>query len=506
MLSSNKTIAKNTIFLYVRTLVSMVISLYTSRVVLNTLGVMDYGIYSIVGSVLSMIVIINTLMSLSNTRFITYEIGRGDKQRLKDTFSSAMIGEMVMAVIIVLLLETVGLYMLNNKLIIPEDRMPAAHVVYQLSVFAAFINCIQQPYGACVTAHEHFGFYANVEILGSVLKLLIVFLLLIGDFDKLIFYGVLMFLVTILMALIYHSYCHYHFEECHLPWKLNKDVFVLMLKYSTWSMYGNVANQGSIQGTNLILNIFFGPIVNAANSIALTVQSILTGFSFNIITSFRSQIVKSYAAKEYQHMADLIYKAGKYATMLYLLTAIPLYIEVDYVLCLWLGKVPEYSSIFLRWLLVANIFSLNYTLISASIGATGKVMFLNLWQGSMVVSQVPIVYFLFRSGYVPSVAYVMSFPIYAIILVGNLILMQRYVKMFSLIRFVDETFVKNVPLIMIAILCLYLIQSCMDETFGRLILVCISNIFIFGVYFYIFNLDKEMRRKLYQQLRQLLIK
>ena len=506
MLSSNKTLAKNTIFLYVRTLISMVISLYTSRVVLNTLGVMDYGIYSIVGSVLSMIVIINTLMSLSNTRFITYEIGRGDKQRLKDTFSSAMIGEMVMAVIIVFLLETVGLYLLKNKLVIPEDRMFAAHIVYQLSVLAAFVNCIQQPYGACVTAHEHFGFYANIEILGTVLKLLIVFLLLIGDFDKLILYGVLMVLVTILMAVIYHSYCHCHFEECHLPWKMNKDIFVLMLKYSTWSMYGNIANQGSIQGTNLILNVFFGPIVNAANSIALTVQGILTNFSFNVITSFRSQIVKSYAAKEYQHMVDLIYKAGKYATMLYLLMAIPLFIEVDYVLCLWLGKVPEYSAIFLRWLLIANIFFLNYTLISVSIGATGKVMFLNLWQGTLVVLQVPIVYFLFKFDYLPSIAYIMSFPINAIILVGNLILMQKYVKIFSLIRFVNEAFVKSVPLVMVAILCLYLIQRFMDETFARLIIVCISNIFIFGVYFYIFNFDKEMRRKLYQHFRQFIIK
>ena len=506
MLSSNKTLAKNTIFLYVRTLVTMVISLYTSRVILNTLGVMDYGIYSIVGSVLSMIAIINTLMSLSNTRFITYEIGRGDKQRLKDTFSSAMIGEMVMAGIIVFLLETVGLYLLNNKLVIPEDRMFAAHVVYHLSVFAAFINCIQQPYGACVTAHEHFGFYANIEILSSVLKLVIVFLLLIGDYDKLILYGVFMVLVTIAIALINFFYCHCHFAECHLPWKFNRDIFVLMLKYSTWSMYGNIANQGSIQGTNLILNIFFGPIVNAANSIALTVQGILTGFSFNVITSFRSQIVKSYAAKEYKHMVDLIYKAGKYATMLYLLTAIPLFIEVDYVLCLWLGKVPEYSALFLKWLLVANIFFLNYTLLSVSIGATGKVMLLNLWQGSMVVSQVPIVYFLFKFGYLPSIAYIMNFPIYATILIGNLIILQRYVKTFSMVRFVEESFIKNTPLVMISIVSLYMVHSCFEETFVRLSIICITNVLIFGIYFYIFYINKDTRRKLYQQLSQLLIK
>jgi len=501
MATSNQTLAKNTMFLYIGTLANLLISLYTSRVVLNTLGVVDYGIYSIVGSVISMVTIINLLMINATSRFLSIEIGRNDAKRLADTFSSAMIGQIFLALIVVVLLETIGIYMLNNKLVIPSDRIFAAHTVFQLSIISMFITTTQQPYNAAITAREHFGVYTVIDILNTTLKLIVVFLLVIGDFDKLILYAILLLAVTIIITLTYRIYCIIHFPECRIKWHVEKDILISMLKYSSWTMLGSTLKTYSIQGSNLILNMFFGPVLNAANGIAMTVEGSIMGFSYNAITAFRFQIVKAYAANELKRMCELIYNASRYSTALFLLVTIPVFLECNYVLKLWLGQVPEYTLVFVRLLLMGSIARMNVSLVGISIGATPNVRNLNILNSILYFSQLPIVYILFKEGATPSYLYIVGIFIQFLALFTDMCILRRLIADFSARLYIYSAFLKNIPLLVISSCCLFYIQTVMDEGFLRLSLICVTNVVLFGSYFYAVVLNKEQRQAVIEKIK-----
>lgn len=502
MPANNRTLAKNTLFLYTGTLVNLLISLYTSRVVLNTLGVVDYGIYSIVGSVISMVTIINLLMITATSRFLSIEIGRNNTKRLADTFSSAMIGQIILALIVVVLLETVGIYLLNAKLVIPSERMFAAHVVFQLSIISMFITTTQQPYNAAISAHEHFGIYTFIDILNTTLKLVVVFLLVLGDFDKLILYGALLLAVTVIMTIIYRVYCIIHFPECRIKWHVDRGILISMLKYSSWTMLGSTSKTYSIQGSNVILNLFFGPVLNAANGIAMTVEGSIMGFSFNAITAFRFQIVKAYAADELKRMCQLIYQASRYSTALFLLVAIPVFFECNYVLTLWLGQVPEYTVPFIRLLLIGSVLRMNVSLVGISIGATPNVRNLNILNAFLYFSQLPVVYLVFKCGASPVYLYVVGLIIYFSALLLDLHILHGLIDNFSTRLYLYSAFVKNLPLFAISCCCLAYFQMTFDEGFIRLAIVCVSNVILFGAYFYVFVLDGQHRQAIIEKIRK----
>ena len=281
--SSNRRIAKNTLALYVRMFLTMVVGLYTSRVVLATLGVEDYGVYGVVGGITSMLGFLNASMSGATSRFLTFELGRGDKKRLENTFSSAMIVHMGIAAVVLVLAETVGLWFLCHKLVIPPERMTAAHWVYQLSILSSMLAITQVPYNATIIAHENMNVYAYVEILNSVLKLLIVYLLTIGDFDKLILYAVLMLAVSVTVMMTYRIYCVRHYSESHFHWVWDKTHLKPLLSFFGWNIYGNFGSIASSQGINFVINAFLGVAVNAAVSIATTVSGIVNMFASNEI-------------------------------------------------------------------------------------------------------------------------------------------------------------------------------------------------------------------------------
>ena len=270
--SNNKRIAKNTIMLYIRMFISMVVGLYTSRVVLATLGVEDYGIYGVVGGVGAMMGFLNASMSGATSRFLTFELGRGDKDRLAKTFSSALIVHIAIAIIVFILAETVGLWFLCNKLNIPEGRMEAAHWVYQFSILATMLSITQVPYNATIIAHEKMDVYAYMEILNVTLKLLIVYLLTIGDFDKLKLYAVLTFAVSLIIMMIYRIYCLRHFKESRFHWVWDKTYLTPLLSFSGWNLYGNFGGIAGNQANNFVINSFFGVVMNAAASVAFTVS------------------------------------------------------------------------------------------------------------------------------------------------------------------------------------------------------------------------------------------
>lgn len=327
--SNNKRIAKNTIMLYIRMFISMVVGLYTSRVVLATLGVEDYGIYGVVGGVVAMMGFLNASMSGATSRFLTFELGKGDKERLAKTFSSALIVHIGIAIVVLILAETVGLWFLCNKLNIPAERMQAAHWVYQLSILSAMFGITQVPYNAAIIAHEKMDVYAYVEILNVSLKLLIVYLLCIGNFDKLILYASLMLAVSILIMMVYRIYAIRQFPEAHFHWIWDKTYLRPLLSFSGWDLYGNACVTARQQGTNFLVNIFFGVTYNAASSVATTVNGVVLGLTFTLIPALQPQIVKRYAVGDIKGMQSLMNNGIKYFSLLYLALLFPFLMEAD---------------------------------------------------------------------------------------------------------------------------------------------------------------------------------
>lgn len=326
--SNSKRIAKNTVLLYVRMVMSVLVSLYTSRVVLQVLGVDDFGIYGIVGGVVTLFAFLNATMSGATSRFITYAIGKGNEEHIREVFSTAVQVHLAIALVIVILAETVGLWILETKLVIPQERMFAARIVYQFSVLALAVQVAQVPYNGSIIAYERMDVFAYVELLNVFLKLGIVYLLMLMDFDKLILYAILVLSVNILIAMIYRIYCIRKISTCHYKHIIRKDLMIPMLSYSGWDLYGNVCTTLRSQCVNIIINMFFGVALNAASSVANSVQGVVSNLSGNVIQAFRPQIIKSYAQGNFTYMNSLVSNAVKYTLILFMMLCVPLTFEI----------------------------------------------------------------------------------------------------------------------------------------------------------------------------------
>ena len=331
--SNNKRIAKNTMMLYIRMLLSVVVSLYTSRVVLEVLGVEDYGIYGVVGGVVAMFSFLNASMAGATSRFLTFEMGKGDAQRLRDTFSSALIIHIGIALVVFVLAETVGLWFLNNKLVIPEARMEAAHWVYQLSILGMAVSVTQVPYNAAIIAHERMEVYAYMELVNVLLKLGIVFLLKIDYFDRLVFYALLVLIVNVLVALTYRVYCVKHYEETQFSLTWDKGILKSMFGFSAWELLGHFGYTFRTQGVNVVLNMFFGVAINAVTNIATTVQNTMLAFSNNVLVAIKPQIIKRYALGKLEDMLNLMTFGIRCNLLLQLAITLPLIYCISMALC-----------------------------------------------------------------------------------------------------------------------------------------------------------------------------
>lgn len=393
---NNKRIAKNTIMLYLRMFLTMVVGLYTSRVVLQTLGVEDYGIYGVVGGIVAMMGFLNASMSGATSRFLTFELGKGDKDRLEKTFSSALIVHIIIAAIVFIVAETVGLWFLCNKLVIPENRMNAAFCVYQMSIISAMLSITQVPYNACIIAHEKMDVYAYVEILNVTLKLLIVYLLVIGNYDKLILYAFLTLIVSVIILLIYRMYCIRTFEECHLKLVWERKFIRPLLVFSGWDMYGNMAGTAKFQGTVMLLNMFFGPIVNTGANIANTVIGTLSALTTNVIVAFRPQIIKQYAIGEIKLMSSLVSRAIVFSSLLLGYLAFPIVAEMSLILNLWLGQIPEYSVVLSQIAVFNSLVSNINMVVLIALHATGNIKKVSFYGGTLYLINICVVYFLLK--------------------------------------------------------------------------------------------------------------
>lgn len=494
-------IAKNTLLLYGRMLFSMAVSLYTSRVVLNVLGVEDFGIYNVVGGVVAMFSFINGSMSGATSRFITYELGRGDSKSLKEVFSSALLVHIIIALIVCLMAETIGLWLLENKLVIPESRMQSARYVFQLSILASIVGIIQVPYNACVIAHERMNVYAYVEMLNVSLKLIIVYLLNVCNYDKLILYSVLLFSINLVIFFVYKWYSNRVFDESHFKFTWRPAVLKSMLTFSGADLYGNASVVIRQQGVNMILNMFFGPVVNAANGIATTVSSVTMNLVNNVSTAFRPQIIKKYATKELPEMFYLMRVAAVICLMVFLTVAVPLVIEMEFVLSIWLGQLPPYSVDFCRILLMFSCCTVVTAVLNIGIHATGKIYMISFISGTIIWMAVPVIYILLLKGFEPYVSYVINGVVSIIVLISNSFIFKYNVSQFSIKDFWLQGIFKCLIICMITSVILYYVYTVIPGGWQRLILICSLSVVTNSMMAFIFILDNSMRKILMQKLR-----
>ncbi len=353
--SSTRRIAKNTLMLYFRQILIMLVSLYTVRVVLATLGAQDYGIYNVVAGVVVLFSFVNNTMAISTQRFLNFCLGKNDFKKTQQTFSASLVIHLALALIFVLLAESVGLWFVNSRLNIPPERHPASLWCYQLSVMTTVFNVLRVPYNAMIIAYEKMSFFAGMSIIEASLKLVAVYLLLIATADKLVVYSVLLTFLSIIILLCHKIYCSKKFESTHFHKVQDVSLVKELLGFSGWSLLGATANVANQQGTNIALNLFTNVTVNAAMGIANQVNSAVYSFVSNFQTAFNPQLVKSYAAGDYKNFHSLIIRSAKVSFYLLSLMVIPLYINCEYVLHLWLGIVPEHGVNFVRLILVWSL-------------------------------------------------------------------------------------------------------------------------------------------------------
>lgn len=395
---NNKRIAKNTFLLYIRMILLMGVNLFTSRIILQALGVEDYGIYNVVGGVITMLSFITGSISGAISRFITYALGENNPRELERVFGTIQVVLLFLSTVILLFGETIGLWFVWNKLVIPEARLWAAFWVYQISIITAIVSVLSIPYNTLIIAHEKMGAFAYISILEGLLKLLIAYSLIYTAADRLIVYAVLLMLVTLSIRIIYTVYCKRAFKESQAKLHLDKKLFIEIATFSGWCGLGNLAVVGYTQGLNILLNMFFGPAVNAARGIAVQVQGAAIQFGSNFLTAIHPQITKSYASGDYDSMHKLIIYSTKYAFFLMLLISCPIIINTAYILDLWLVDVPQHTVQFIRiTLVIAALEYMKFPILNG-IHATGNIKKVQTVEGTVLLLIVPISYLLLKLG------------------------------------------------------------------------------------------------------------
>lgn len=459
---SNKRIAKNTVLLYFRMLLTMGVSLYTSRIVLNTLGVEDFGIYNVVGGVVIMFSFFNSAMSSATQRFLTIELGKKDYEALKKVFSMSVNIHALIALIALILAETAGLWFLNTQLVIPEARMEAANWVYQASILAFMLAVMGVPYNAIIIANERMNVYAYVSIIDVILKLIIVFALVWVGYDKLKLYAILVFCVAAIIWLLYKSYCKRNFTETNYSYCWDKTLYKTMMHYAGWNLFGNLAAVTMGQGINIILNLFFGPVVNSARGIAYQVNAAVSGFVGNFQMAMNPQIIKSYAADDRRYMHQLIFQGAKYSFFLLFIIALPLLIETETILRWWLKIVPENTVLFCRLVLINSLIDCISGPLMTAAQATGKIKTYQTVVGGLLLLILPISYVFLKKGFPPEITLYVSISISIVALFTRLFIISPLVNL-SILTFVRIVLARILLVAMMSVILPLIIKQSMND-------------------------------------------
>ena len=462
--SNTKRIAKNTLMLYFRQILIMIVSLYTVRVVLNTLGAEDYGIYNVVAGVVVLFSFVNNAMATSTQRFLNFNLGKEDTEKTQQTYSSSLLIHIGIALIFVILAETVGLWFVNTKLNIPLERHSAAMWCYQFSIITTVFNILRVPYNAVIIAYEKMSFFAWVSIVEAVLKLLVVYLLIISPLDKLVVYVILLTLVSIIILFCYKIYCNKKFEIAHYKKVTDYSLVKEILGFSGWSLFGATANVANQQGTNIVLNMFTNVTVNAAMGIANQVNSAVYSFVSNFQTAFKPQLVKSYAAEKKEEFNSLIIRSAKFSFYLLWIIVLPLTLNLDFVLQIWLKNVPDFSIGFIKLILIYSLFeSINGPLFLA-VQATGKIKKYQIIVSCLIFSNLPFSIIAFSLGANPYCVLIIRIILECFITIFRLLYLNKTQK-FSI-----GSYLKNVMIpVLVVMIVSFFITSLISSYFSGLV-------------------------------------
>lgn len=484
---NNKRIAKNTLLLYFRMLLLMLVTLYTSRVVINKLGVTDFGIYNVVGGIVSMLGFLTSAMANAVQRFLSFEIGKGNSERINHIFNVSLMAHYCIAVFVLFVMEVAGVWYLNYYMNIPAERLNAANWVLQCSIFTAMFSIIQVPYNAIIISKEQMGVYAYISILEAILKLAIVYLLSICSFDRLKFYSVLVMVVTIGILMAYRIFCIKKYEEA--KFKFIKDIKTLkeITKFAGWNMLGELAWVFTGQGVNIILNIFFGPAVNAARGLAEQVNGAVMKFINGFQTAVNPQLIKSYAVGQFEEMRQLLFRNIRFSFYLMFVLALPLILDMDFVLKLWLMDVPEFAVGFCRLILICSLVATLSNPLSQVARAYGDMRKYQIVVSIVLFLNFPLSYFVLKAGASPLMTIVVNIIVQGTLLFVRLYLVKSMINL-SILDFIIKVLY---PILKVLVPTLILIYLCTYESGGGwqwfVFIVCISlicsvsSILIFGV-------------------------
>ena len=481
-MSSSKTIAKNTLFLYFRMFLVMGVTLYMSRIVLEQLGVSDYGIYSLVGGIVALFGFLNSSMSSATQRYLAFDLGKKDEERLQKTFSVTLTIHIAIAILIFLIAETIGLWYVNNMVVLPSGRQFSANIVYQFSVLTALIGIIQVPYDSLIIAYEKMNVYAYISIIEVGLKLGLVFLLTIYGGDKLIAYAAMMFFVSLIIRVAYQFYCRKNYKASKYNFEYDKNYYRELVGYSGWNLFGGIASVSRGQGINIVLNLFFGTVVNAAYGLTLQVQSAVNQFVTNFQRAVNPQIIKSYSEGNLERTHRLIIQSSKFSFLLMLLLVAPILFNTDFILNLWLKNPPQYTSIFIQLSLIGVLIDCISYPFQTGIQATGKIKFYLIVVGGIIIMTLPLTSAWLYFGGNAQVSF------YSIIIGSVLALGSRLYFMLKLTNMSIKLFFKDVGIIIVSVvtgifLLLILFNFIVDFREGWLGLLIIEIITLINVLF-----------------------
>ena len=489
---NNSRIAKNTLFLYARMLLGMFVSLFTSRVILDALGAVDYGVYNVVGSIVAMSAFLNGAIASSTQRYITFYLGKNDSSQLRKVFSSSVEIHVILAIVVALLAETVGLWFFYNKLTIPAERMDIAFGVFQISILTMIVNIFNGPFNSAIIAHERMDIYAYISLANIFLQLFLAYSLYKSPIDRLLFYALLIAFVQILTQVAQQLFCRKKFAETKLILTWDRKLIKEMASFSLWNIWGSLAGLLFGQGLNLLLNVFFGPIVNAARGIAVQVDNAINQFARNFLVAVDPQITKSYANGELPQMHHLIFRASKFTFFLLLMLSLPVLVETETILALWLKTPPQYTETFIRLTLTIVIIDSVARPFMTAAAATGKVKVYQSVVGGILLSIVPIAYIVLRLGGNPASVFIVHLIICLIAFFTRLLIVKHLIKM-SLSDYFRYTVSRIIMVLLSSIVPTLLIKLLLPSGIVSTIIICICAVLFVALSSFFLGMTKNER-------------
>jgi O-antigen/teichoic acid export membrane protein len=500
--NANKRIAKNTLFLYLRMGLVLIVSLFTTRIVLQSLGVEDYGINNVVSGFVTMFAFLNTSMSNGVQRFYNYSLGRKNEYSIQDVYNTALQIQGLLAIVLLIILESVGLWYIYNQMVLPAERFNAALWVFQFSVISLLLLCLQIPYSAAIMAYERMDYYAYLSIFEVFAKLGVAFAIKNAQVDKLILYGFLNMIISLICFFLYFGYAKHHFKSLKAKFFVRRQLFRTMLSFSGWNVFGSFAYMIKGQGLNMLLNVFFGPVVNAARGVSGMIMNAIQGFKSNVVIAFRPQLVQSYASGDMPRVLKLFYSLSKVSFILLATLSIPIILEIHYILFLWLGDtVPDYSVPFTILVLINMTISSLNTPVSQVVHATGKMRNYQIGTSIVICATLPVSWLFLSFGYNPIVVYWISLIITILNqIVCNLLL--KKVFYYSLKDYFTKVIIPCIVYSFLVPILPYIITIIFPQSFWRLLFTSVLSVLMSVVVSYFMMLDKSEKNMVRELIKR----